>query len=255
MVTTNMFKKVFALVSVSALTGALAASGAAGCTTATSETTPAQDAGTPDATKGPAVAPSADGDAPLCYTEDPVDLTQFPYEKARVQPGKCSANVGKVVDAFANANPDFTAAELMDELVNEESQECADCVFAQDDGESWGPIVLVGNRVKAVNFGGCIEVVSGSEECGKAYQQWNMCLTQVCQNCRTNDERSECSQGAQATACKDATVALTNACGENFDSYRAACFRPGHADIAGPIVKLCGTSRTAPDAGSDGGQD
>ncbi len=251
MVTRRMFTKLFALASVSALTGLLAATGAAGCTTETNETTPKEDAGTSDANKPPVLA-SDDGGDQLCYKDDPYDATTIPYEKARVLLGSCGANLPNVLDLLF-ANSQLTADELHDGLADQISQACADCAVAADGGDSWAPVVWDGVQL-IQNLGGCLEVVSGSEDCGRAYTQWNGCLDTVCGKCSTQTEATACLQNAQSTACSDATQALTTACGNNVNSYINACFPPGKPGLYQAIIKLCGGT-PASDAGSDSGTD
>ncbi len=244
-------KKLFALASASALTGLLAATGAAGCTTETTETTPTQDAGTSDAKKTPTLV-SDDGGDQLCYQSDPFDATTIPYKKARVLPGSCAPNLPTVLDLLF-ATPQVTADALHDGLANEISQACADCAVAADDGDSWAPVVWDGVQL-IQNIGGCLEVVSGSENCGRAYTQWNGCLNTVCRKCTTQNEAAACLQNVQSAACSDATQALTTACGNNVNSYISACNPPGKLGVYEAIIKLCGGT-PASDAGSDSGSD
>jgi len=252
MVMTNMVKKLFALASVSALTGLAAATGAAGCTSETSEATPVQDAGTTDAKKTPTLA-SDDGGEQLCYDTDPYDATTIPYKKARALPGSCSANIRTVLGTLFFENPQMTPDELKERLASQESQACADCAVAPDDGDSWAPIVWDGIHL-IQNLGGCLEVLSGKEECGRAYTQWNGCLNVVCGKCTTQNEALECLQNVQTTACSDATKALITACGDDVNSYIDACAPAGKPSAYEAIIKLCGGGPDL-DAGSDSGSE
>jgi len=250
-----MVKTLFALASVSALTGLLAATGAAGCTTETNETTPTQGAGTTDAKKPPRLASDDDGNQgeQLCYKTDPYDATTIPYKKARVLPGSCSASLPTVLNVIWSSNPLLSPDELHDELAIQESQACADCAVAPDDGDSWAPVVWDGIR-PIENLGGCMEVLSRSEDCGRAYTQWNGCINTVCANCSSEAEAAECSQSAQSAACSAATQSLVTACGNNVNSYISACFPAGKPGVYQSIIKLCG-GKPASDAGSDSGSD
>ena len=246
-----MLKKLFALAGVSALTGLPAVTGAAGCTTETIEAAPKDDAGTTDANEPPVLASDNGGDD-ICYKDDPFDATTIPYEKARVLPGTCGANLPKVLDLLF-ANPQLTADALHDGLADQISQACADCAVAPDDGEGWAPVVWDGVELNE-NLGGCLEVVSGSEDCGRAYTQWMGCLNTVCSKCSTQAEVAACNQNTQSTACSDATQTLTSACGNNVNSYISACFPAGKPGLYQSIIKFCGGT-PASDAGSDAGSD
>ncbi len=240
MVTTSRVNKLFALASVSALTGLLAATAAAGCTSET----------VADATIDASPPPNAEEAGDLrCYKDDPFDATAVPYKKARVIPGACSENVTKVLDPFFSSK-DVNLDQVQRALQTKESMDCSNCVFGSD-GDSWGPFAISGDRL-IINIGGCIEVVSGSEACGRAFHQLDGCLSSVCKGC-TSEDRSLCQQHVEGTACNDASQALVTACGGqvNLSSYIRECIKSVKYDIYGPILKLCVGSGTASDAGSD----
>jgi len=253
MVKTSMVTKLFALASVSALTGVLAATGAAGCTTETSEATPTQDAGTTDAKRAPAPQSGDDQAKQLCYKSDPYDATTIPYKKARFLPGSCSAKIKTVLTTLFNETPQMTPDVLHDGLASQESQACADCAVAPDDGDSWAPVVWDGVQL-IQNVGGCLEVLTKSEDCGRAYTQWNGCINAVCGRCSTEAEARACVQNVQSTACSDATDALITACGKDVNSYINACAPPGVPGAFEAIIKLCGGTPGS-DAGADSGSD
>ena len=118
--------------------------------------------------------------------------------------------------------------------------------------DRWAPIVVDGDEVTTINVGGCVDVVSGSAKCGKAFQQWDECVASVCEGCTNADDASLCNRVAENTACRQATEVVYIACGPNTSSYVNACLKSGQPEIYGPIVKLCAGSGTAPDAGSGG---
>ena len=248
-----MVKKLFALASVSALAGLVSAAGVSGCTTETVTQGGGGDAGSSDAKKDSKGTVDTDSgeeeDPPLCYKEDPVDATGIEYKAARVKAGSCTTNVDKVLEDLIAANKEATFDDLKAALAKDESQECADCVFAEDDG-TWAPIVTKSGKVDNINLGGCLEVVSGNEDCGKGYTQWNACLESVCAKCEDDDAQA-CGQDAQSTACKEATEAFGTACGSSVNAYIKECFEPGKPSILGPIHKLCVTGGVPKDAGPD----
>jgi hypothetical protein len=91
-----------------------------------------------------------------------------------------------------------------------------------------------------VNGGGCVSVVSGKDECGKAYQQWNACLNTVCSTCSDQSENTQCKNDAQqpGTPCGEASKTLFGACGRNVNDYLKKCFGNG---FGGVLEQLCGS--------------
>jgi hypothetical protein len=254
-----MVKKLFALASVSALTGLVAAGGAAGCSSSTdnnpTNVTP-DGGGAADAKKDgkTGVTPeedSGDGDGPSCWKEDAIDATKAPYQPPRIQAGACTSNVLKVINDLIDSNAQATFDDLKAEIETKESAKCAECVFGEN-GDTWAPIVTESDKVVALNGGGCVEIVSGKESCGRAYQQWDTCLDFACTDCKDSADRQACTKDVQSTACKDATEALVTECGQKtVDGYLGQCFKAGELTIAGPITKQCVTGGTVKDASTD----
>src|SRR5262249_10767901 len=119
---------------------------------------------------------------------------------------------------------------------------CAACVFAtaeQTPGH-WAPVVEDGDKI-IVNVGGCMEVVSGKVDCGKAWQQFDTCTEYGCMNCKTDAEKQDCYGvvGGSGGPCEAATAAVKSACGANLVDYVDACSPNGELTIAGPIKKQC----------------
>jgi hypothetical protein len=262
-----MVKKLFALASVSALTGLVAATGVAGCTTETVEPGATPDSGAPDAKKdSKGVIDDDSGDEPVdegCEAKDAVDHTKFAYTKAFSQAAACTTTELEALTAYFDANSDkqdFSIAKWAEEV----SENCGKCVFTPTDADAWGPILVKDDKLDGVNNGGCLEVVSGKEACGQAYQQVNECLIVACLppdqggsgTCTTQDEFNEC-RNAEATLtgpCGAALTAVQKECGSSLGAYIDACTPPQGAKyiFEGTIPVHCITGGGTPDAG-DGG--
>jgi len=253
-----MVKKLFALASVTALAGLVSAVGVAGCSDTVDNVTPTPDA-SPDVKVKPDAAAADDDDddvEPSCMSTDPIDATTFPYAKALNAPGSCTAAEATKLAAYYKEAYDANAADkvLASEWGAEVSEDCAKCVFTASDADTWGAMLVKDDKLEAVNRGGCIEIQSGKEECGKAYQQVSDCRLEACiTKCKTQDEFSACLQDGQAIftgPCKESYDAMDTACGTSLQAYETAC--QGKAwTFEGPIKVQCvGTAKT--DAG-DGG--
>ncbi len=243
-----MVKKLFALASVTALAGLVSAVGVAGCSETVVENPATPDSGT-DAgkTKGDSGPITGDDDddteEPLCYDEKPVEgLSEVKYNTAKVVPGACKASVEQTIKTFIDNNQSGTWDDLKAEITAKEGATCSSCVFSKDSDAKWAPIVQADSGGASINIGGCVEMASGKEACGRAVYVWNLCLTVVCDKC---EEGSTCGQDAQATACKEATDAVTAECGNNINSYLKAC-----GNLFGAIKAQC-----VADGGGDGGPD
>lgn len=268
-----MTKKLFALASITALTGAVATSGVAGCSSTEVVTIPA-DGGTSAPTTSTkrdggksGVTPVGDDDddddtAPVktCLSEEPIDQTQLPYVKSKpaAAKGTCTAKELTDLGAYYKANAsaqDFTATTWASSV----SEKCAACVFTptseEEPATAWGPIVVKDEQIDEINRGGCVEIVSGKEACGRAYQQYQGCLLQAClKDCKTQADFTACrgDQKVLTTSCKGAAEAVKTECGTAITSYETACKGTTYT-FEGPIKVLCvnGPKAGTADAGKD----
>jgi hypothetical protein len=76
--------------------------------------------------------------------------------------------------------------------------------------------------------------LSGSDECGKTYADWNDCLDTACRTteCEANQtSQTTCfgSKGAVNDACKAQTQSLVKVCGSTVDTNLGACQDAGKA--------------------------
>lgn len=251
-------KKVFALGSITALVGMASA---AGCSsTGLLEPDGSQRDAAPDATseRRPVPRPQDDVDpwpSPRPAQCEPIDATKFPYTKALKAAGACTDDERKAIGAYFKAKTDANEEVSVAAWSKEVSATCAACAFGAEDAGAWSPILVKADQLENVNRGGCIEIVSGSEDCGRAYQQAVECRIEACRKCpKTQDEFAECvgdEASYSGVACKDAFDGMRTACGDGLAAYRDAC--KGTAwTFDGPIRVQCITGGVDPDAG-DGG--
>jgi hypothetical protein len=229
-----MSKRVFALASVTALSGLIVAGATAGCSgqkiyvisdeggtlsgidggkgSSGTVPTPLSDGGMKkqpiDASPDPDPDPNPDPGA-TCPTSAPIDATTAPWSPPQSLPGSCTATDIDNLVAYVTANPATTYPNLKSQIAN---LTCRQCLFVPD-GAKWGPFVEKSDGTfLRNNFGGCVAVASGSVSCGKAFSQLDDCLSVACQDCADATELQKCSTAATKAACKNATTAFSTQC-------------------------------------------
>ena len=210
-----MNKKIFALASVTALTGLVAAVAASGCSSTTSAAgdeggTSVSEAG--DAKKPIEAAPEEEAGPGTCPTTDPIDATTAPWKSPQVLPGSCTEKMITDLVAFVDANKKAPYADIKKQITD---ATCNACLFVKD-GVKWGALVeKADGTFLRNNFGGCVAVTSGSDACGKAFSQFDDCLSVACLDCADDAATSKCNTAAGKGACKTAGDAYVAACGTN----------------------------------------
>lgn len=205
-----MFKKMFALASVTALTGLVAAVAASGCSSTTSVSdeggTTVSEAG--DAKVPKEAGPEEEAGPATCPTTDPIDATTAPWKPPAASPGACSEQ--QILDLVKfDANKQTAYADLKKQVTD---ATCAKCLFVKDD-TTWGPFVeKADGSFLRNNFGGCVAVTSGKEACGKAFSQFDDCLDFACQDCADDAATSKCKSAAGKGACKDGAATFVKEC-------------------------------------------
>lgn len=212
-----MVKKLFALASMTALTGVVASVSSAGCSTTT--TTTEEDSGTStdastttDAKKDTGTVTPTDSGPGTCPTTDAIDATQYQYKAANKQPGACTSAMIDALVAFVDGNKTAKYADVKNSVTD---ATCKACLFTVD--PTWGPLVEnAKGELILINSGGCIEAASGKLECGKAYHQFEQCLDEACVDCPEGDDTalSACYKAAAKGACKAANSAITSDCAD-----------------------------------------
>lgn len=206
-----MVKKLFALASVTALTGLVAAVSAAGCS---STTYVYADAGAADARRDGTRPPDTEeSDAPTCKAQgvfEPEDLKNpAPRQASACDTAKIAAIAAKCASNDADAN----GAECKAARDLAGNKTCADCIFGTDADAQWKVVNLqpAAERPVRYNQAGCIEHVSGVAGCGESLLTLNICLTAYCTQCTTDADERACVEDVINAEC--AGFKLTQACG------------------------------------------
>jgi hypothetical protein len=210
-------KKLFALASMTALTGVVAAGSSAGCSSTTevqvtseagpAETGPAKEAGKETSTDTDSATSN------VCPVKDVIDATTFPWKPPTKAPGSCTEKELADFVAFVEKTDDPQKWKGGTWTTNDA---CRNCVFAKD-GATWAPLVEnASGQLSKINVGGCIAIASGKEACGKTYQQWRDCYLEACADCPDGDSNafSKCVTAANKGACKKAFDDVVPACGD-----------------------------------------
>ncbi len=265
-----MIKKLFALASVTACAGLISAASAAGCTSTEIVEVPADAAGgstdarRPSTGTGRPVTGDEQPEDTTCLAKDPIDATKYPYLKsAAPKKGACKPAEATALDAYYKEQGSKVA--ISDWIAGAQlSETCAKCIFTDiSDGKTpttWSPLLAKDDKLGETNRGGCIEIVSGSFDCGRAYQQYSKCLVDACtKDCKTQAEYQACRTDPDVLTviCKDVSDAVITACGPKTElsKFEAACKNAAYA-WQGPVKILCVTGpATVPDAGADAGAD
>ncbi len=265
-----MANKIFALATISALMCAAMAAGAAGCSS-NDDPVPAtdDDAGVKDAGRDRAL-PNDEEDPPpeSCASKEAVDATKLPYTKALKSPGACTSDeVKALIDYFDKTDQNKVSIAAWSATV---SDTCAACAFTPTTAEKWGPLVYEGDKLSVANRGGCIELASEKESCGRAYEQVLRCPIVACLptsqggfgTCSSQAEFDECRGDTTSLyegPCAGAMAAVQQECGTSLSAAETACKPAAGAKyiFEATIPAHCGGEPTEdPDAGTgDGGNE
>jgi hypothetical protein len=252
-----MMKKLFAVASVTALTGLVSSAAVFGCASEDPdprlEQTPADGGTDTKPPKTPVDDGGGDDAEPPpkgCVATKAINATQFPYAKAHTSAGACTADEARALSDFFATKVQANEKVVVSEWAKTVSQQCGACVFSDGTGDQWTPIIVKNDALLRVNRGGCIELQSGKEACGQDYQRVTECRLAACGECQTDEEFSACLKDSNAIfsgPCKDAFDALTSSCGSSLTTAENAC-RGTAWTFEGPIEAQCVTG-----VGSDGG--
>jgi hypothetical protein len=210
-----MVKKLFALASVTALTGLMSAVAASGC----SSTTTVDPGTTPDATSDVKVTPPKETgpiDEPetgpsTCPSTDPItaaDIGLTWVAPGAIQNVCTQQNLDDLKALFDAGKGSAKYTDIEKSL----GATCGPCVFTAAKGARWGMIIKDGANIVADNsLGACFGVV-GSAECGKARFEIDSCLDIACPQTDCGTDTSACNQKALKGACKSFIAPYTTAC-------------------------------------------
>jgi len=210
-----MVKKLFALASVTALTGLMAAVAASGCSSTTTVDPGTAETGVDAKTDAPAkvdaATPEEDTGAGTCPTTTPVTAADIGL--TWVAPGApqnvCNqADLDALKAVFAAGKGSAKYSDIEKSL----GATCGPCVFTAVKGTRWGMIIKDGaNPVADNSLGACFGALS-TAECGKARFEIDSCLDIACPQSDCGTDTSACNTKALKGACKSFVTPYTAAC-------------------------------------------
>jgi hypothetical protein len=247
-------KKLFALASITALGGLVLVVGCDGGGDSSLEMPPMTRPGRPQSDGGAFAKEAGEPGLPGSDCKTPIPTLHISYTKALKAAGACTIadleNLSAFFQAQSDANEDITISEWAAVV----TETCSDCVFSDGSGGHWTPILTTSDdHVSKINQGGCVEILSGNEACGKAYQQATECRLEACRDVGCHPDSKACFEGDASFAgkCKGAYNTMVIACGSELTAYEAACKSTAFT-FEGPIKVQCITGGAAiADAGSD----
>lgn len=249
-------KRIFALASVTALTGLVASATSAGCSSSDSPGTTTGDASVPDVreAKAPfdASEPEEDAGPSNCPITDKIDAKMFPWKPPAVAQGSCTDDEIKTLAKAVDDNAKITYADLKKAVPN---VTCNKCLFGPESGMKWTAMLEDGKgEFSRHNFGGCVAVLSGSDDCGKAFSQYDECLNTACDMCADQTAFDKCSTPASKGACKQSLADLQSICGDKIDAVSGCQDLSVKYLFESAARALCvGTGDGGVDGGDDGG--
>lgn len=254
-----MVKKLFALASVTALTGLVTAVIAAGCS---STEYIYLDGGASDARREASRPPDTEeAPAATCKAETPFVVEDIKPAAPRLN--VCDdAQIGRLATACAVGTADPNSQACADTRAAAENQGCADCIFGSDADAEWKVVNVNGagtDRPVRYNQAGCIEYTSQVKDCGEALLTLNICINDYCDQCADESELQTCVNDVLDVECTD--YRLEQGCYDAFLTTHKdevdACFAPADdTDISRLftyMAKVACQYTGAPDGGTDDG--
>jgi hypothetical protein len=218
-----MIKKLFALASISGLTGLMAMTSASGCSSTTTvsdtdaSTTPTE-AGGKDASPPKEAGEEPDsGETATCPTTEVVTAADIDGQLKWVPPAApqkvCTQtnldDLKKLIVASGSAGTKF--ADIKTTL----GATCAACAFSKDTAANWQVYVETTSGTLSNRTASCLAQVE-SAECGKAYFQADICLKIVC-------SATDCGGDAEVAACQKKAAGAGGACNALGKAFLTAC--------------------------------
>ena len=215
-----MFKKMFALASVTALTGLVASVAAAGCSSTTSVSgndeggTVTTEAGKDAKAPVDSSTPDEDAGPSTCPTTDPITAADIEMSFKWMPPGApqsaCTkTNLDDLTALFAKGMGSAKYTDIKTTL----GATCAKCAFTAQTAAKWG-LFLEDASGKTVfdNSHAACEAIIDNDACGKADAEFYVCLDSACADCADQTATDACYTKAAKGACKAVTTAGATAC-------------------------------------------
>lgn len=230
-----MTRKLFALASVTALGGLIAAAGATGCSSSTTSSPLAADGGGGGASdvatteKNPTETPRDDAgtsEAPACKAK-----ITFKLEDVKPPaPQSTTACTAEVIDALADACiEDPNAKGCTDARAAGENQTCAECIFGKREDAEWKAINLTPGEDPGARYNqeGCVDHITKVKGCGRAYLGILACYNDLCGTCDQTEVR-RCVEFVAEAECRDYRISDAT-CAKALSAKEAevdGCFPP-----------------------------
>jgi hypothetical protein len=213
-----MIKKMFALASVTALTGLVASIASAGCSSTT--TVSGDEAGTGIVEAGKDVktpveaGPEEEAGPTTCPSTTPITTADIEANFKWNSPGGVQSvcTQQNIDDLRALFDKGMGSAKYTD-IKTTLGATCAACAFTKESGTKWGLFLedASGKVVFDNSFSAC-EAIVDSDACGKADAEGNICLDQACADCADQAATDACYAKAAKGACKAPIAAAQAAC-------------------------------------------
>jgi hypothetical protein len=251
-----MVKKLFALASVTALTGLVSAVAASGCssTTEVTEDSGAATDAKADTKKGD-TGPGEEEDAATCKKAG------ASFSPPTINPPEDAKNLAACSDTVINALADACAKEpggagcKTAREVAGNQKDCADCLFGAETDAKWKMINLRPGQTPDARYNqaGCITLAGGVPDCGKKYFTVVSCFDAFCSDC-TGAEETACQKDVAQGSGECKQYLIDQACGNALDAVEKTCF-PGEQTDAAIKTLFVNMAKTfcAKGAATDGG--
>lgn len=228
-----MLKKLFALATMTAITGLGASMAVAGCSSTTTTTTDtASDAGgdaktttKPKSDGGDTTTDDGGTTSDVC--PKPGQVTEADVQQAFNGPWKgpgapknvCTQQDVDKVKALFKSSQQVKFADIQSAL----SANCASCVFTPNTAATWGPLVQFQDGYYQ-NYASCYAIAS-NDNCGKNLAYSDICLNAVCDetDCGSQQAQQACIKKAINDGCKTFSAGISSACGNDLTSLDNSC--------------------------------
>jgi hypothetical protein len=247
-----MFKKMFALASVTALTGLVAAVAASGCSSTVTPATDTAETGVPPAEAGKpkpnegGTTPEVEAGPATCPSTTAITVAEVQASFKWQPPGPVqTACTQKNLDDLSALFKKGMGSAKYTEIKTTLGNTCAACAFTKQTATAWGLFledasgkVAYDNSVDA-----CLAIVD-STACGKADAEFQACADTACADCADQPTFTTCTRDPKLAkgACKAFVAPLQAACTKNTEA-QAYC-----NSATSILAVVCG-------GGPDGGLD